>query len=157
MYYLLDTNDATLVEASPFDPIWGIGLDMNDPNATDRTKWKGSNWLGITLNEVRDYFRQEQGIINEEEDTSSGKKGTSIKKESISIKKEDTSSKKKGTSSKKQDTSSKKRGTNIEGRGQDQDTLTFEQWCGEIDTLSMWVKTAAPDGPSEIMTFERSG
>lgn len=50
---LLNTKDTTLVEASPKDKLWGIGLDASDPRAKDRTQWKGQNWLGEILMEVR--------------------------------------------------------------------------------------------------------
>lgn len=52
--YLLDTDDTTLVEASKFDKIWGIGLTEDDPLAQDRSTWKGTNWLGIILTAVRE-------------------------------------------------------------------------------------------------------
>lgn len=51
---LLDTVDSTIVEASPYDKIWGIGMKGDDPRATDPTKWEGQNLLGIVLMKVRD-------------------------------------------------------------------------------------------------------
>lgn len=51
---LLDTKDAILAEASPFDKIWGIGLSERDgviiynPN-----NWQGENLLGFILMKVR--------------------------------------------------------------------------------------------------------
>lgn len=51
---LLATGSDTLVEASPYDKIWGIGISMTDPSRYDRTKWRGTNWLGETLMKVRE-------------------------------------------------------------------------------------------------------
>lgn len=52
--YLLNTNNRVLVEASPVDPIWGIGLAKNHPDAVHPEQWKGLNLLGFALMEVRD-------------------------------------------------------------------------------------------------------
>jgi hypothetical protein len=51
---LLATKGTTLVEASPYDRIWGIGLGANDPRAQDQKQWRGKNLLGIVLTELRD-------------------------------------------------------------------------------------------------------
>lgn len=51
--WLLTTEGTTLVEASPWDVIWGIGLDASDPLALDRKTWKGTNWLGEIITQVR--------------------------------------------------------------------------------------------------------
>jgi ribA/ribD-fused uncharacterized protein len=48
----------TLVEASPFDRIWGIGLRATDPRAQDPTTWRGQNLLGNILTELRDELAQ---------------------------------------------------------------------------------------------------
>jgi ribA/ribD-fused uncharacterized protein len=55
--FLLNTQDRVLVEASPLDPIWGIGLAASDPKAQDPGQWKGLNLLGFALMAVRDILR----------------------------------------------------------------------------------------------------
>jgi ribA/ribD-fused uncharacterized protein len=51
---LKTTTPKTLVEASPYDKIWGIGLASTHVNATQPEKWKGSNLLGKLWMKVRD-------------------------------------------------------------------------------------------------------
>lgn len=50
---LISTGDKILVEANPWDRIWGIGMSCDDANATDPRRWKGENLLGFTLMKVR--------------------------------------------------------------------------------------------------------
>lgn len=52
--YLLGTGRKVLVEASPLDAIWGIGLGAEAPEAHDPRQWRGLNLLGFALMEVRD-------------------------------------------------------------------------------------------------------
>jgi ribA/ribD-fused uncharacterized protein len=52
--FLLNTQHKILVEASPYDTIWGIGLGKEHPNAPFPEKWRGLNLLGFALMEVRE-------------------------------------------------------------------------------------------------------
>lgn len=54
---MLQTGNREFVEASPYDKIWGIGLDENHPDATNKSKWKGQNLLGKILTEVRNEIK----------------------------------------------------------------------------------------------------
>ncbi len=54
--FLLQTGQKVLVEASPLDTIWGIGLGKDNPNAQQASTWRGENLLGFALMEVRDSF-----------------------------------------------------------------------------------------------------
>lgn len=51
--FLLNTKQRVLVEASPTDRIWGIGLTADDPDVENPEKWKGLNLLGFALMKVR--------------------------------------------------------------------------------------------------------
>lgn len=55
--FLLSTGEKVLVEASPVDAIWGIGLASDHKNANNPKEWKGLNLLGFTLMEVRDELK----------------------------------------------------------------------------------------------------
>ncbi|SDP89555.1 hypothetical protein SAMN04487905_11231 [Actinopolyspora xinjiangensis] len=56
--FLRDTGDRVLVEASPRDKVWGIGLAADDPAADDPERWPGLNLLGFALMEVRETLRE---------------------------------------------------------------------------------------------------
>jgi len=56
---LLKTAGTTLVEASPHDKIWGIGLHKTDHRCKNRETWQGSNWLGEVLTKVREKITDE--------------------------------------------------------------------------------------------------
>jgi len=56
--YLLNTADRVIVEASPVDYVWGIGLDQNAKGIENPHTWKGENLLGFSLMMVRDVLNQ---------------------------------------------------------------------------------------------------
>jgi len=55
--YLISTGNRILVEASPYDKIWGIGMRSDEDGVTEPAKWKGQNLLGFALMEVRDNLK----------------------------------------------------------------------------------------------------
>lgn len=55
--FLLSTGNRVLVEASPMDRVWGIGLAANDERAHDPARWRGLNLLGFALMEAREELR----------------------------------------------------------------------------------------------------
>ena len=57
--FLLDTGQRILVEASPVDRIWGIGLTRDDPAATAPDRWRGLNLLGFALMQVREALKNQ--------------------------------------------------------------------------------------------------
>ncbi|MDG9720490.1 NADAR family protein [Streptomyces sp. DH24] len=60
--FLLSTGDRVLVEASPVDRVWGIGLAADDEAATDPERWKGPNLLGFALMEARTRLREAEPL-----------------------------------------------------------------------------------------------
>lgn len=55
--FLLDTGERVLVEASPVDRVWGIGLAADAEGANDPVRWRGPNLLGFALMEARGRLR----------------------------------------------------------------------------------------------------
>jgi len=56
--FLLNTGTRVLVEASPYDKIWGIGLSADQENIENPLTWNGENLLGFALMEVRDLISE---------------------------------------------------------------------------------------------------
>lgn len=56
---LLETAPTELVEASPFDRIWGVGMGAEDPRIDDPANWRGGNLLGKILTRLRDELSAE--------------------------------------------------------------------------------------------------
>lgn len=54
--FLEHTGETVLVEASPFDGIWGINMSEDNPDIYTPEKWNGQNLLGFVLMDVRDSF-----------------------------------------------------------------------------------------------------
>ena len=52
--FLLATRNKILVEASPYDTVWGIGMKEDDPDCRNPRLWKGENLLGFALMDVRE-------------------------------------------------------------------------------------------------------
>lgn len=52
--FLVNTKERILVEASPHDQVWGIGLAEDDAQAMNPENWQGLNLLGFALMQVRD-------------------------------------------------------------------------------------------------------
>ena len=54
--FLQQTGSRVLVEASPVDRIWGVGLAEDDPRVSNPALWQGLNLLGFALMQVRSEF-----------------------------------------------------------------------------------------------------
>ncbi len=53
-------GDREIVEASPEDAIWGIGMHERHPDILDKSKWQGTNWLGEAIMRVRETLKEEK-------------------------------------------------------------------------------------------------
>lgn len=56
--FLRTNGHRVLVEASPVDRVWGIGLAGDDPRALQPAQWQGTNLLGFALMRVREVIRE---------------------------------------------------------------------------------------------------
>jgi ribA/ribD-fused uncharacterized protein len=54
--FLIATGDRIIVEASPTDTVWGIGLSQDSEMIDNPYTWRGENLLGFALMEVRDFL-----------------------------------------------------------------------------------------------------
>ena len=64
-HHLLSTGNKRLAEASPLDPVWGIGLRADDPRTKGPRQWRGKSLLGVALASVREEIRDsETGLAN---------------------------------------------------------------------------------------------
>lgn len=65
--YIISTKDRILVEASPYDKIWGIGLSVDNDSGKIKNpnNWKGLNLLGFTLMKVREQLKNNEKIKND--------------------------------------------------------------------------------------------
>lgn len=59
--FLLATGDSVIVEASPVDQIWGVGLAAGDARIKTPAQWQGLNLLGFQLMAVRAVLRSGAG------------------------------------------------------------------------------------------------
>lgn len=56
--FLLSTEDKILVEASPYDNVWGIQMSEEDMDIKNPKLWRGENLLGFALMEVRNEIKR---------------------------------------------------------------------------------------------------
>ncbi|MCD6435230.1 MAG: NADAR family protein [Clostridiales bacterium] len=60
---LLNTGNKIIVEASPYDRIWGIGMGEDSAGVLDPDNWNGTNWLGEAIMRVRNVLRRKDNTV----------------------------------------------------------------------------------------------
>ena len=63
-HHLLSTGTTVLAEASPFVPVWGIGLREDDHEARNPRRWPGKKMFGKALSTVRDAIRTSEAGLS---------------------------------------------------------------------------------------------
>jgi ribA/ribD-fused uncharacterized protein len=63
--YIMSTTEKIIVEASPVDPVWGIGLSEEEARKTPPSEWKGLNLLGFALMRTRSLLECGQEYVSE--------------------------------------------------------------------------------------------
>jgi len=69
---MLSTGTRKFVEASKFDKLWGIGMDMLNPNLMDVSRW-GQNLLGKALDKVKYRLQKEYDMAFENKTSSASR------------------------------------------------------------------------------------
>lgn len=54
LYNIFMSTEGSFVEASPNNTLWGIGLDIDDPDCEEKSKWRGRNLSGDILTSLRE-------------------------------------------------------------------------------------------------------
>lgn len=65
--FLLDTGKCVLVEASPYDDIWGVKLGLDDAKIQNPNNWAGLNLLGFALMKTRDWLKTQSDFQEKNE------------------------------------------------------------------------------------------
>ena len=76
--YLLNTREAILAEANPLDGVWGIGLSQDSRLIKNPYTWKGLNHLGFALMEIREYLKNADFVLSDQELNTERKRLASI-------------------------------------------------------------------------------